>query len=72
VTVRGAARTWELRKDSALTNKEKTISGNIETKLVVITDANSGVGENPAHHLAKLGAMLVQGRHGKDRFNANC
>jgi hypothetical protein len=73
VTVCRAVLTWKLRDDGAFApNKAKTIGRYIEGKLVVITDANRGLGESPARHLAELGAMLILRVQLKDRLNANC
>jgi len=46
------------------------VSNNIEGKVVVITGASSGLGENTARHLAGLGAILVLGARRKDRLDA--
>jgi NADP-dependent 3-hydroxy acid dehydrogenase YdfG len=51
------------------TEKEIALSSNIEGKVVVITGASSGLGENTARHLAKLGATVVLGARRKDRLD---
>jgi NADP-dependent 3-hydroxy acid dehydrogenase YdfG len=48
----------------------KSMSSNIEGKIVIITGASSGLGESTARHLAKLGAMVVLGARRKDRLDA--
>ena len=46
------------------------MSTNIEGKVVVITGASSGLGENTARHLAELGSTVVLGARRKDRLDA--
>jgi pimeloyl-ACP methyl ester carboxylesterase len=46
--------------------------GQAQIQSDLFYDYRTNVDAYTARHLAKLGAMLVQGRHGKDRFNANC
>lgn len=43
---------------------------NIENKVVVITGASSGLGEETARHLAKLGAKVVLGARREDKLKA--
>lgn len=42
----------------------------IESKVVVITGASSGLGESTARHLANLGASVVLAARREDRLNA--
>jgi NADP-dependent 3-hydroxy acid dehydrogenase YdfG len=44
------------------------MSNNIENKVVVITGASSGLGEEMARHLAKLGAKVVLGARREDNL----
>ena len=46
------------------------MSTNIEGKVVVITGASSGLGENTARHLAELGSTVVLVARRKDRLDA--
>lgn len=46
------------------------MSKNIESKVVVITGASSGLGESTARHLASLGASVVLAARREDRLNA--
>ena len=46
------------------------MSTNIEGKVVVITGASSGLGENTARHFAELGATVVLGARRKARLDA--
>ena len=48
----------------------KTMSQNIEGKVVVITGASSGLGAETARHLAQAGAKLVLGARRIDRLEA--
>ena len=48
----------------------KTVSQNIEGKVVVITGASSGLGAETARHLAQAGAKLVLGARRRDRLEA--
>jgi len=45
------------------------MSNNIEGKVVVITGASSGLGEEAARHLAEQGATVVLGARRADRIN---
>jgi NADP-dependent 3-hydroxy acid dehydrogenase YdfG len=46
------------------------MNSNIDAKVVVITGGSSGLGENTARHLAKLGATVVLGARRKDRLDS--
>ncbi|PYJ88469.1 MAG: oxidoreductase, partial [Verrucomicrobia bacterium] len=46
------------------------MENNIEGKVVVITGANSGIGEATALLLAERGAKVVLGARGLDRLKA--
>jgi NADP-dependent 3-hydroxy acid dehydrogenase YdfG len=46
------------------------MSKNIQGKVVVITGASSGLGENTARHLSKMGAIVILGARRKDRLDA--
>ncbi|WP_236217263.1 SDR family oxidoreductase [Pseudomonas rhodesiae] len=46
------------------------MSKGIESKVVVITGASSGLGESTARHLANLGASVVLAARREDRLNA--
>jgi NADP-dependent 3-hydroxy acid dehydrogenase YdfG len=46
------------------------MSKNIEGKVVVITGGSSGLGENTARYLAKLGAKIVLGARRRDRLDS--
>ncbi len=46
------------------------MSKNIENKVVVITGGSSGLGEDMARHLAKLGAKVVLGARREDKLKS--
>jgi NADP-dependent 3-hydroxy acid dehydrogenase YdfG len=46
------------------------MSNNIEGKVIVITDASSGLGEAAARHLSEQGAILVLGARRADRIQS--
>jgi NADP-dependent 3-hydroxy acid dehydrogenase YdfG len=59
-----------LKNGSRILNKEKMGMSNITDKVVVITGASSGVGENTARLLAGNGAKVALGARRKDRIDS--
>jgi NADP-dependent 3-hydroxy acid dehydrogenase YdfG len=53
-----------------MSERENLMSQGIESKVVVITGASSGLGEATARHLAERGATVVLGARRRDRISA--
>jgi NADP-dependent 3-hydroxy acid dehydrogenase YdfG len=56
------------RRDLRATEERNIMTDNIDGKVVVITGASSGLGEETARHLAQRGAKLVLGARRVDRL----
>jgi NADP-dependent 3-hydroxy acid dehydrogenase YdfG len=53
-----------------MSERENLMSQGIESKVVVITGASSGLGEATARHLAERGATVALGARRRDRISA--